>query len=134
MKKIMIFMFCVNLAFFLFSGVQIFSVAFEQQTLAGKASILIQKDQHTTTTEHLTKIEAFFDREGADIFFRTPDLAGIYPTWIYYATDNTSRIFPGFLEGGRYDSFTEQFGFKIPAMGFSVELDELMKYLYKEGM
>lgn len=36
------------------------------------------------------------------------------------------------IKGGRYDSFTEQYGFKIPAIGFSVELDELIKMLYKE--
>jgi ATP phosphoribosyltransferase regulatory subunit len=31
------------------------------------------------------------------------------------------------IRGGRYDSFTEQFGVKIPAIGFTVELDELLK-------
>lgn len=36
------------------------------------------------------------------------------------------------IKGGRYDSFTEQYGYKIPAIGFSVELDELIKTLYKE--
>lgn len=36
------------------------------------------------------------------------------------------------IKGGRYDSFMEQFGLKIPSIGFSVELDELMKFLYKE--
>lgn len=51
-------------------------------------------------------------------------------------------IFRGYIEnsnkemikGGRYDSFTEQFGFKIPAIGFSIELDELIKALYKEAI
>jgi len=38
------------------------------------------------------------------------------------------------IKGGRYDSFTEQYGYKIPAIGFSVELDELIKILYKEVM
>jgi len=37
------------------------------------------------------------------------------------------------IKGGRYDSFTEQFGVKIPAIGFTVELDELLKAIYKEG-
>ena len=37
------------------------------------------------------------------------------------------------IKGGRYDSFTEQFGIKIPAIGFTVELDELLKAVYKEG-
>ncbi|WMJ78016.1 MULTISPECIES: ATP phosphoribosyltransferase regulatory subunit [unclassified Sedimentibacter] len=36
------------------------------------------------------------------------------------------------IKGGRYDSFTEQYGFKTPAIGFTVELDELIKVLYKE--
>lgn len=36
------------------------------------------------------------------------------------------------VKGGRYDSFTEQYGCKIPAIGFTVELDELIKILYKE--
>ncbi len=37
------------------------------------------------------------------------------------------------IKGGRYDSFTQQYGYKIPAIGFTVELDELIKVLYKEG-
>jgi len=49
-------------------------------------------------------------------------------------------IFRGYIEGsnkeiikgGRYDSFTEQYGIKIPAIGFSIEIDELVKTLYKE--
>ncbi len=36
------------------------------------------------------------------------------------------------IKGGRYDSFTEQYGYKVPAIGFTVELDELIKILYKE--
>lgn len=38
------------------------------------------------------------------------------------------------IKGGRYDSFTEQYGCKVPAIGFTVELDELIKILYKEGL
>lgn len=36
------------------------------------------------------------------------------------------------IRGGRYDSFTKQYGQNIPAIGFKVELDELIKSLYKE--
>lgn len=36
------------------------------------------------------------------------------------------------IKGGRYDCFTEQYGNKIPAIGFSIELDELIKMIYKE--
>ena len=38
------------------------------------------------------------------------------------------------IKGGRYDSFTEQYGYKIPAIGFSIELDELIKMIYEEGV
>ncbi|NLJ58375.1 MAG: ATP phosphoribosyltransferase regulatory subunit [Tissierellia bacterium] len=31
------------------------------------------------------------------------------------------------IKGGRYDSFTEQYGYKVPAIGFTIELDELLK-------
>lgn len=49
-------------------------------------------------------------------------------------------IFRGYIEGsnkeiikgGRYDSFTLQYGYNVPAIGFTVELDELIKVLYKE--
>lgn len=36
------------------------------------------------------------------------------------------------IKGGRYDSFTEQYGYKMPAIGFTIELDELLKSVYKE--
>lgn len=38
------------------------------------------------------------------------------------------------IKGGRYDSFTEQYGCKVPAIGFTVELDELIKVIYKEEL
>ncbi len=38
------------------------------------------------------------------------------------------------IKGGRYDSFARQFGNDVGAMGFTLELDELFKTLYrKEG-
>ena len=33
--------------------------------------------------------------------------------------------FKEIIKGGRYDSFTEYFGEKVSAIGFSVELDEI---------
>lgn len=36
------------------------------------------------------------------------------------------------LKGGRYDSFTQQYGKKIPAVGFTIDIDELLKVLYRE--
>lgn len=42
--------------------------------------------------------------------------------------------FKDIICGGRYDSFTEEFGQRIPAMGFSLDPDELIdKYLEREG-
>ncbi|HBM7270443.1 TPA: ATP phosphoribosyltransferase regulatory subunit, partial [Clostridioides difficile] len=35
------------------------------------------------------------------------------------------------LSGGRYDSLTKEYGKKIPAIGFTLSVDELMKYVYK---
>jgi ATP phosphoribosyltransferase regulatory subunit len=37
------------------------------------------------------------------------------------------------IKGGRYDTYTEQFGEVIPSIGFSVEMDELLKLLYEGG-
>ncbi|MCU5872637.1 ATP phosphoribosyltransferase regulatory subunit [Clostridioides difficile] len=35
------------------------------------------------------------------------------------------------LSGGRYDSLTKEYGKEIPAIGFTLSVDELMKYIYK---
>nr|WP_207716471.1 ATP phosphoribosyltransferase regulatory subunit [Clostridioides difficile] len=35
------------------------------------------------------------------------------------------------LSGGRYDSLTKKYGKEIPAIGFTLSVDELMKYVYK---
>ncbi|MGO1042993.1 ATP phosphoribosyltransferase regulatory subunit [Clostridioides difficile] len=35
------------------------------------------------------------------------------------------------LSGGRYDSLTKEYGREIPAIGFTLSVDELMKYVYK---
>lgn len=37
------------------------------------------------------------------------------------------------ISGGRYDSLTEEFGKKVSAIGFSINLEGLMKNYYKEG-
>ena len=36
------------------------------------------------------------------------------------------------IKGGRYDSYTEQYGNKMSAIGFTIEIDELLKAVYKE--
>jgi ATP phosphoribosyltransferase regulatory subunit len=82
----------------------------------------------------LTKVNEHFKNETNKI---TYDLS-LVSELNYY----DGIIFRGYIEnsnkemikGGRYDSFTEQFGFKIPAIGFSIELDELIKALYKEAI
>ncbi|UWD47667.1 ATP phosphoribosyltransferase regulatory subunit [Clostridioides difficile] len=35
------------------------------------------------------------------------------------------------LSGGRYDSLTKEYGKEIPAIGFTLSVDELMKYVHK---
>lgn len=37
------------------------------------------------------------------------------------------NLYKDIVCGGRYDSFTEEFGSKVPAIGFSLDLDELTK-------
>jgi len=46
-----------------------------------------------------------------------------------YFRDSNREI----IKGGRYDTYTERFGEVIPAIGFSIEIDELLKILYKGG-
>lgn len=46
-----------------------------------------------------------------------------------YFSDSNREI----IKGGRYDSLTQEFGDRIPAIGFSIELDELLKVLYRKG-
>ena len=41
------------------------------------------------------------------------------------------NYFKEIIGGGRYDSFTEYFGQKVPAMGFSLDLDELTKIYFR---
>ncbi|NMB27878.1 MAG: ATP phosphoribosyltransferase regulatory subunit [Tissierellia bacterium] len=43
------------------------------------------------------------------------------------------NYFKDIISGGRYDSFTEYFGQKVPAMGFSLDLDELTKICFRRG-
>ncbi|CAH2212998.1 ATP phosphoribosyltransferase regulatory subunit [Tepidibacter aestuarii] len=37
------------------------------------------------------------------------------------------------ISGGRYDSLTEAFGENVPAIGFSIDIDELIKVFNKKG-
>jgi len=43
------------------------------------------------------------------------------------------KIYKPILSGGRYDALTERFGRKISAIGFSIDLNELIKTLYRGG-
>ena len=49
----------------------------------------------------------------------------------YYNGLTFKGYYPGYfkeaLSGGRYDSFTEKYGKKIPAVGFSLDLDQMTK-------
>jgi len=82
--------------------------------------------------EELSRVDKYFKNITGNI---TYDLS-LVSELSYY----DGIIFRGYIEGsnkeiikgGRYDSFTEQYGIKIPAIGFSIEIDELVKTLYKE--
>lgn len=43
-----------------------------------------------------------------------------------------SKSYKKILSGGRYDSLTKEFGEKISAIGFSVDIDEMMKIILME--
>lgn len=44
-----------------------------------------------------------------------------------------SNSYREIISGGRYDSLTEAFGEKVSAIGFSIDIDELIKVLNKRG-
>jgi len=44
----------------------------------------------------------------------------------------SSKSYKKILSGGRYDSLTKEFGEKISAIGFSVDIDEMMKIILME--
>lgn len=44
-----------------------------------------------------------------------------------------SNSYREIISGGRYDSLTELFGEKVSAIGFSIDIDELIKVLNKRG-
>lgn len=86
--------------------------------------------------DELLEIKDFIDRIGysKNVYF---DLSMMMELDYYDGT-----IFKGYyhnsvkdiIYGGRYDSFTEEFGKRVPAIGFSLDPDGLIdKYLEKEG-
>lgn len=42
------------------------------------------------------------------------------------------KVYRPILSGGRYDPLTERFGEKVSAVGFSIDVNELMKVVYRE--
>ncbi|MEL7649561.1 MAG: ATP phosphoribosyltransferase regulatory subunit [Sedimentibacter sp.] len=112
--------------------VNIFDLEGSFDEVMGQLEGLYTNDLMRQGIEELGKINAYFKDKTDKI---TYDLSMVSELSYYDGT-----IFRGYIEGsnkeiikgGRYDSFTEQYGYKIPAMGFTVELDELIKVLYKE--
>lgn len=84
--------------------------------------------------EELSCIDGFFKKVTNKITYDLSIVSELsyYDGTIFRVYINGSN--KAIIKGGRYDSFTEQFKFKVPAIGFSIELDELMKYFYKEGV
>lgn len=92
-------------------------------------------DQMKNGLEIIKKINTFITQKGLNGYVEY-DLSMVFQLGYY-----SGLIFKGILpdsnreiiKGGRYDSYTEEFGEKIPAIGFSIEIDELIKVLYKKG-
>jgi ATP phosphoribosyltransferase regulatory subunit len=98
---------------------------FEEVT--GKLKDLYLNEMMKTGLEELKKVDDYMKNITDKISY---DLSMVSELSYY-----DGIIFRGYVQGsnkeiirgGRYDSFTEQFGVKIPAIGFTVELDELLK-------
>ncbi len=99
------------------------------EEITGRLEGLYLNDMMKTGLEELKKVDNHMKNKADKIIY---DLSMVSKLGYY-----DGIIFRGYIEGsnkeiikgGRYDSFTEQFGVKIPAIGFTVELDELLKAL-----
>jgi ATP phosphoribosyltransferase regulatory subunit len=97
------------------------------EEITDKLQGLYLNDMMKTGLEELKKIDDYMKNIRDKIIY---DLSMVSELSYY-----DGIIFRGYIKGsyteiikgGRYDSFTEQFGVKIPAIGFTVELDELLK-------
>lgn len=103
------------------------------EEITGQLEGLYMNDLMVQGLNELRRINSYFRDKGNIIY----DLSMVSELSYYdgilfkgYVYGSNKEI----IKGGRYDSFTEQYGRKIPAIGFSVELDELIKTLYKEEM
>jgi len=100
-----------------------------------KANCYFMNDEMKKTIKELKDLNDFVEKYGCskNIHF---DLSMITELGYYEGI-----IFKGYypnsyreiISGGRYDSLTEDFGRKISAIGFSIDLDEIMKAFYRDG-
>lgn len=92
-------------------------------------------DEMEEALEELKALNDFIEKEGGKRYVHY-DLSMVTELDYY-----DGLIFKGYLpnsytaiiSGGRYDSFTEAFGKKVPAIGFSIDIDELTEIKFEEA-
>lgn len=100
-----------------------------------EASKLTKNNKALKALENIREIYKIIDETGFGSYI-TIDL-GMVQHINYY----TGIIFRGYvdeigkdiLSGGRYDNLIEQFGEKLPATGFAINVDTILSALYKQG-
>ncbi|HHT77491.1 MAG TPA: DUF1430 domain-containing protein [Clostridiaceae bacterium] len=104
MRKIMVFMFSVNVIVFFLLNLSTFSMDIENRIFSEKRSIIIEMDSDLTTIEHVSLLEDFFEKKGMDILFLANDFStGDHDKKLMFSTANTTTFLPMVLEGGSYD-------------------------------
>lgn len=100
-----------------------------------KAKQYYSNDEMKEALKELKELNEFIEREGYGNFVHY-DMSMVTEMDYY-----DGLIFKGYLpnfykdiiSGGRYDSFTEAFGSKVPAIGFCIDIDELTEIKFEEG-
>jgi len=100
-----------------------------------KAKDYYTNEDMRTSLKELEDIKTYIELNGdlKNTYFDLPMVAAFdYYEGIIFK-GYYPNIYQPILSGGRYDYLTERVGRKVPAVGFSIDMNELMKVIYKEG-
>ncbi|MDD4096149.1 MAG: DUF1430 domain-containing protein [Oscillospiraceae bacterium] len=104
MRRIMIFIFSINVVVFFLLNLVSFSIDIEKQILSEKRSIIIEMDDALTNAEHVSHLDDYFEKKGVDILFLSNDFSsGDHSKRLLFCTANTTTFLPVALEDGAYD-------------------------------
>ncbi|ERJ11932.1 ATP phosphoribosyltransferase regulatory subunit [Haloplasma contractile] len=92
-------------------------------------------EQMRESIDELFALKTYIKEQGEDLLKHIYVDLTMVPRFDYYEGIVFKGLFKQvnepILTGGRYDALTSYYGKKVPAMGFSIDLDELMKSVYK---